>query len=183
MADTTFLIQLGDRFPGDLHVEMNLRERLAGRVLGQQDLLDRYGDGLYSTDIAVRLDLLRRALADLAPGPVVLVGRSSGSRVATLATLAPEGAAVRAVICLGYPFRAPGQPVEDGRVGHLAGLATPTLIFQGRRDVYGGETVTRDYVLSPAVRVELLDAEHSMKLAPEVWDDVVARIGAFVAEA
>ena len=64
------------------------------------------------------------------PGPVVLIGKSMGSRVGCHLALTE---AVSAVICLGYPLCGAGDSTKlRDRV--LRELATPILFIQGTRD-------------------------------------------------
>ena len=93
-------------------------------------------------------------------------GKSMGGRVASLlaADLEREGIPVAGVVCLGYPFHAPGREPGPNRVEHLAAMATPTLILQGTRDPFGVPDDVAGYPLSPAVRVHWLeDGDHDMK--------------------
>jgi uncharacterized protein len=63
-------------------------------------------------------------------GPIVLIGKSLGARVGCHLALKE---AVAAVICLGYPLSAAGDP-EKLRAEVLRGLRTPVLFVQGTRD-------------------------------------------------
>jgi predicted alpha/beta-hydrolase family hydrolase len=94
-------------------------------------------------------------------GPRVAIGgKSLGGRIASLVA---DEARVRALVCLGYPFHPPGRP-DRLRTAHLAELATPTLIVQGSRDPFGTRDEIATYDLSPAIRVEFLEAgDHSFK--------------------
>lgn len=102
----------------------------------------------------------------------VLVGRSSGARLATWYATRHQ---VGAVLCLGYPFRNQSRGQEPERFEHLADLSVPTLICQGDQDEYGSSNIFRDYILSPAVRVHLLRANHNFAINSEAWD-ITARI-------
>ena len=94
---------------------------------------------------------------------LVIGGKSMGGRMASL--IADEVGA-RGLVCLGYPFHPPGRP-DRPRVAHLTELRTPTLIVNGERDTFGTPEEIARYVLSPAIRVELIaDGDHS--LAPRV---------------
>ena len=74
-----------------------------------------------------------------------------------------DDAAVRGVVCLGYPFHPPGK-LEKTRTKHLETLQTPTLILQGTRDSLGRAEEISGYRLSPAIRIEWLeDGDHSFK--------------------
>lgn len=168
----------GDSFPGDVGVERALAPRLAPHLRGWvgQEALAQAGGG-FDPCIATRVARLEAALPEgAARRQVILIGRSAGARVVT--QLACRHA-VRAVICLGYPFRRPGGPEEPERFAHLAGLGVPTLILQGSRDDYGSAEAARGYALSPAIQVEALDADHRLRLSAPAWDAVGRLIRAF----
>ena len=87
-------------------------------------------------------------------------GKSMGGRIASMVA---DDAAVRGVVCLGYPFHPPGK-LEKTRTNHLENLRTPTLILQGTRDSFGSPEEVRGYKLSSAIRIEWLeDGDHSFK--------------------
>jgi uncharacterized protein len=91
---------------------------------------------------------------------LVIGGKSMGGRMASLVA---DEAAVRGLVCLGYPFHPPGQP-DRLRTAHLRDLRTPTLIVQGTRDALGTREEVERYDLSPAIRlVWLEDGDHSFK--------------------
>ena len=93
-------------------------------------------------------------------GPLAIGGKSMGGRMASL--LADE-LGVDALVCLGYPFHAPGK-LDKPRVAHLAGLGTPTLIVQGERDALGNRQTVSGYALAPAISIEwLAAADHDLK--------------------
>lgn len=93
-------------------------------------------------------------------GNLVLGGKSMGGRIASMIA---DDAGARALICLGYPFHAPGKP-PGARIEHLARLATPTLIVQGARDPLGRQEEVSAYALSPAIRIAWIDdGDHSLK--------------------
>ena len=80
----------------------------------------------------VLLEAHRTALAAARAGregPVVLAGKSMGSRIGC--HLAVEEPAVRALVCLGYPLVGQGGQVR-GEV--LLALRAPVLFVQGTRD-------------------------------------------------
>ena len=75
----------------------------------------------------------RAALASLRethPGPVVLIGKSMGSRVGCHVALQES---VHAVVCLGYPLCGAGDRTKL-RDQVLRDLTTPILFVQGTRD-------------------------------------------------
>ncbi len=96
----------------------------------------------------------------IGPDRVVIGGKSMGGRIASMIA---DDAAVRGVICLGYPFHPPGKP-ETLRTGHLEGIKTPTLILQGERDTFGTRDEVPAYSLSKRIKVAWLpDGDHSLK--------------------
>jgi uncharacterized protein len=64
------------------------------------------------------------------PGPVVLVGKSMGSRVGCHVSLEED---VAALVCLGYPLCGGGNPTKL-RDQVLREIQTPILFIQGTRD-------------------------------------------------
>ena len=72
------------------------------------------------------LERLRRGHS----GPVILIGKSMGSRVGCHVSLEEK---VAAVICLGYPLCGGGNPAKP-RDQVLLALTTPILFVQGTRD-------------------------------------------------
>jgi predicted alpha/beta-hydrolase family hydrolase len=91
---------------------------------------------------------------------LVIGGKSLGGRIAS--TVADEAGA-RGLVCLGYPFHAPGRP-ERPRTAHLAALVTPTLVVQGTRDPFGRPEEIARYGLSPAIRIVYLeDGDHAFE--------------------
>jgi predicted alpha/beta-hydrolase family hydrolase len=166
----------GDNYPNDLHVDRELRRRLSpsfAQWTSQRDIHDPTPETFQINEFPRRAAHLETYLAAQgADRNTVLMGRSSGARLATwYASRHP----VAAVICLGYPFRNPAARPEPERYEHLAELAVPTLICQGRRDEYGGPNIFRDYTFSPSVRIHLFEAAHDLCLAPDAWD-ILARL-------
>lgn len=147
----------GDGYPTNNHVDRELQRRLSpsfARWTGQKDIHDPTPMTFQLNDFPSRSAHLESYLTSQgADRNIVLMGRSSGARLATWhASRHP----VAAVICLGYPFRNPSTGPEPERYRHLADLTVPTLILQGVRDEYGGSNVFSDYALSPSVRVARL---------------------------
>jgi uncharacterized protein len=108
-----------------------------------------------------------RSVIDVLKGSRLVVGgKSMGGRVASLvaAEMDADDGPVRGVVCLGYPFHAPGWEAGPNRLEHLAAMATPTLILQGTRDPFGGREDVSGYALSPAIRLHWIeDGDHDMK--------------------
>ncbi len=70
----------------------------------------------------------------------------------------------RGLVCLGYPFHAPGREAAAERLAHMATLTTPALIVQGARDALGNRDEVAGYDLSPAIRIHWSeDGDHSLK--------------------
>jgi predicted alpha/beta-hydrolase family hydrolase len=86
-------------------------------------------------DAAVReaaAELARRT--KLAPGRLVLGGRSMGGRYCSMAVGAEhEPLAALGLLLLGYPLHPAGKP-EQLRVAHLDRIQVPMLFFAGTRD-------------------------------------------------
>ncbi len=109
----------------------------------------------------VLLETWRAAVAELGPKGLVIGGKSLGGRMASMVA---DDMGVLGLVCLGYPFHAPGKAATAERLAHLARLRTPTLICQGERDSLGSRPDAESYKLSPAVRVHwLADGDHSFK--------------------
>lgn len=93
-------------------------------------------------------------------GVLAIGGKSMGGRMASM--LADELGA-DALICLGYPFHAPGKQ-EKPRVAHLEELRTPALIVQGTRDRMGAVAEVEGYALALGVEVLWLESgDHDLK--------------------
>ncbi len=79
--------------------------------------------------IAAHREALRQ-LKDSHPGPVVLIGKSMGSRIGCHVSLEEE---VAALVCFGYPLCGGGNP-EKLRDKVLREIRKPILFVQGTRD-------------------------------------------------
>ena len=91
---------------------------------------------------------------------VFIGGKSMGGRMASLICdeVKPKG-----LICLGFPFHAPGKEPKD-RIEHLKNLKTPTLICQGTRDSMGSIEDVQNYQLSKKIKFHWLeDGDHGLK--------------------
>ena len=159
----------------DTYVDGVLASRLRplfAEWVGQCEILRRTWQSQFDRSIGKRVELLDRIVK---PG-AVLFGRSSGARVATLYASSKP---VSAVICFGYPFRVPSRVLEPERFAHLAKIDTPTLIFQGLQDTYGGASITENYELSPKVTVKLVDCHHDYVMTDSQWDVLGETIQSF----
>jgi predicted alpha/beta-hydrolase family hydrolase len=102
----------------------------------------------------------REAIEKFSDHEVYIGGKSMGGRVASL--IADEEK-VKGLICLGFPFHAPGKEPK-GRIEHLKGLKTKTIILQGERDSMGTKDEVKKYSLSKKIKVYFLaDGDHSLK--------------------
>jgi predicted alpha/beta-hydrolase family hydrolase len=128
--------------------------------------------------VAAHADALRTARAKH-PGPVVLAGKSMGSRVGC--HLAGD-AHPAALVCLGYPLRGASGKLRDEV---LLALRTPILFLQGTRDPLGPlevlDAVRRRMRAASALHV-VEGGNHSLEVtarqlraAGETQDDVDAR--------
>ena len=166
----------GDGFPADSHCDRELKKRLFPSFAswtGQKEIHDPTPETFLLHDLPRRSAHLEDYLkAREHRRDMVLIGRSSGARLATWYASRHQ---VGAVICIAYPFRNPALGPEPERYGHLAKLKVPTLICQGTQDEFGGANVFQDYSLSRSVRVHLLRTDHHFNIAPDAWD-TLARI-------
>jgi uncharacterized protein len=134
----------------------------------------------------VLLDTWRDVVAGQGdPGRLVIGGKSMGGRMASLVA---DESGVRGLLCLGFPFHAPGKP-PGARIAHLARLTTPTLIVQGTRDTMGTREDVAGYKLSRTVRIAWIEGgDHSLEplkrsgsTTAETWAEAVEAAHRFVA--
>ena len=109
----------------------------------------------------VLVDTWLAVIAELGPENLVIGGKSLGGRIASMVA---DKAGVAGLVCLGYPFHAPGREADSIRLAHLESLITPTLIVQGTRDTLGNASDVAGYALGPAIGVHWLeDGDHGFK--------------------
>lgn len=110
-------------------------------------------------EYAAAIDAIRAR----APGAQKLYigGKSMGGRVASM--IADEqfaAGAISGLVCLGYPFHAPAQPLKL-RTAHLEQLACPALIVQGDRDPFGRRDEVEALKLSAKIALHWIgDGDH-----------------------
>jgi len=107
----------------------------------------------------------RAAIRELgAAGQLIIGGKSMGGRVASMIADEEHAAGrIAGLVCLGYPFHPPGKP-ESLRTVHLETLATPALICQGTRDIFGTKEEVAGYTLSPKIEILWLeDGDHDLR--------------------
>lgn len=137
----------------------------------------------------VLLETWRTVVEALGHERLIIGGKSLGGRMASMfaATAEASDAPVRGIVCLGYPFHAPGR-AQAPRIDHLKSLRTPALILQGTRDPFGGAAEVATYGLSPAIQVHWLeDGDHGLKprkasgrTERQNWDEALDAIAAFL---
>lgn len=128
----------------------------------------------------------KAVIAQLGPDRLVIGGKSLGGRMASLVA---DECGVKGLVCLGFPFHAPGRLPGD-RINHLGVLATPTLICQGERDPFGNEADVAGYTLADSIRLLWLpDGDHGFKprrrsgvTARQNMDTALDTVAAFVRE-
>lgn len=107
----------------------------------------------------------RTAITGLdAHGRLIIGGKSMGGRVASMIADDQRSAGrISGLFCLGYPFHPPGKP-ESLRTAHLEMLATPALICQGTRDIFGSRQEVSSYRLSKTIDIRWFeDGDHDLK--------------------
>lgn len=118
------------------------------------------------------------ALADragVAPGRVVLGGRSFGGRMCSMAVA--EGLPALGLVLVSYPLHPPGRP-DQLRTAHLPDVAVPCLFVSGTRDPFGtpGELAeaTRG-IPSPVEHVWIEGGDHGLRGSDAAVSETVAR--------
>jgi hypothetical protein len=109
----------------------------------------------------VLLQAWREAIESFGGGrQLVIGGKSLGGRIASMVA---DETQVQGLVCLGYPFHAPGK-APGARRQHLIALRTPALIVQGTRDHFGARDEVEQFTLSPQIRMTWIDdGDHSFK--------------------
>ena len=110
---------------------------------------------------AAQLDeVARHVVATLreADEPLLLVGKSSGARVAC--RIARDVGAL-GVVCLGFPLHPPGRP-EKTRAPELTAAGVPVLVVQGVTDAFGSPADVKA-VAKRGVKVSKVPGDHSMR--------------------
>ena len=109
----------------------------------------------------VLLDAWREVIDELGAENLVIGGKSMGGRIASMVA---DETGVKGLVCLGYPFHAPGRPMNPERLAHLQHLKTRALFCQGTRDTLGGAEDVETYTLSKAIAMHWLDdGDHGIK--------------------
>ena len=135
----------------------------------------------------VLLDAWLAVISELGPEHLVIGGKSMGGRIASMVA---DEAGVAGLVCLGYPFHAPGREADLIRLAHLEDLKTPALIAQGTRDALGNAGDVAGYALAPAIRIHWLeDGDHGFKPRKssglsegQNWGEAIRAVAAFAAD-
>jgi predicted alpha/beta-hydrolase family hydrolase len=135
----------------------------------------------------VLFETWKTVIEHLGADGLVIGGKSMGGRIASMVA---DETNVRGMVCLGYPFHAPGREADARRLDHMATIKTPTLIVQGERDALGNADEVAGYSLSSTVRLHwLADGDHSFKprkksgrTEDENWAAGIDAVARFVAE-
>jgi predicted alpha/beta-hydrolase family hydrolase len=97
------------------------------------------------------------------PGPVLIGGKSMGSRVACRLAATALDRRVSGVVAIGFPFQPPGKP-ERTRLDDLAASRLPVLVCQGTRDPFGDHDTVTGHALGPSVTLRWFEGgDHDLK--------------------
>lgn len=114
----------------------------AGWLVERMDFPYRLAGRRAPDRLPVLLDAVRAAATDLvgrtgvAPGALVLGGRSMGGRICSMAVA--EGLPAAGLILVSYPLHPPGRPEKQAeRTRHFPPLVCPCLFVSGTRDAFG----------------------------------------------
>jgi predicted alpha/beta-hydrolase family hydrolase len=124
--------------------------------------------------------------------PVVLAGKSMGSRIGCHLAVERGGAGVSALVCFGYPLRAGGTGALRDEV--LRALRTPVLFLQGSKDPLcplDGLARVRAQMTAPSELFVVEGGNHSLEVGvrdlraagktQEDWNQaVLAAVGRFL---
>ena len=104
------------------------------------------------------------AVAAYGARPLLLVGKSSGARVACRIAAA---AGACGVVALGFPLHPPGRP-EKTRAPELTAAGVPVLVLQGERDAFGTPADVRAAARKRGVRVRAIPGDHAVRTSAAV---------------
>lgn len=135
----------------------------------------------------VLLDTWRAVVASQAgQHRIVIGGKSMGGRMASMVA---DELGVAGLVCLGYPFHAPGR-ADRPRIAHLQTLRTPALIVQGTRDPFATADEIAGYGLPTTIQLHWVpDGDHDLKprassgrTQAQNWAEGIEAVAAFVRE-
>lgn len=127
----------------------------------------------------VLLDAVREEAAALAtaarvaPGRIVLGGRSMGGRMCSMAVA--EGLPAAALVLMSYPLHPPGKP-EKLRVDHFPAITVPCLFIGGTKDPFGTPEELEHHTAAIAgpVTHEWVTGGHSPKAHVDIAQTIAA---------
>lgn len=94
--------------------------------------------------------------------PLIIGGKSMGGRIASMLAAENKQLRIDGLVCLGYPFHAPGKP-DRVRTEHFSSIDIPVLIAQGERDPFGGTALLGEHALPPNFKVHWApDGNHDL---------------------
>jgi predicted alpha/beta-hydrolase family hydrolase len=174
--DRALLLTPGAGASADHHTLVAVEEAVAPVPVARVDFPYRR-EGRKAPDRAPKLIACiveeAAALAEatgVAPGRIVLGGRSMGGRMCSMAVA--EGLPAAGLVLLSYPLHPPGKP-DRLRTEHLPALDVPCLFVGGTRDAFGTpeevEAAT-GLIPGPVTHVWLDGQGHD----PKRSDDVIA---------
>ncbi len=114
------------------------------------------------------------ARAGVAPGSLVLGGRSMGGRICSMAVA--DGLPAAGLVLISYPLHPPGKP-ENLRIEHLPRLDLPCLFVSGTRDAFGTPDELEAHTAAipgPVEHVWLEGKGHDLKGADAALAEVVS---------
>lgn len=113
------------------------------------------------------LEEIKRAQSTYPGRPLVLVGKSMGSRVSCMVAAVTE-LKVSAIVCLGYPLKGTNGAIRDET---LLGLGVPVMFVQGSKDplcpLNKLEEVRKKMTCFTALHV-IQGGDHSFKVSKQV---------------
>jgi predicted alpha/beta-hydrolase family hydrolase len=113
----------------------------------------------------------------IAPGALLLGGRSMGGRMASIAVA--EGLPARGLVLVSYPLHPPGRP-DRLRTDHFPALDLPVLFVCGTRDAFGTVDELETAVRSIPGPVTLTWIEGGRHPLDRVDDRIVAALAAWL---
>jgi uncharacterized protein len=147
--DQATLVAVDELLPGRVS-RVDFPYRIAGRKIPDKQ--------------PVLLDALVRAAAEMAPGGLVLGGRSMGGRMCSIA--AADGlVSARALVLICYPLHPPGKP-DRLRTEHFPRITVPCLFISGTKDQFGSpdELTSATTAIPGSVEHVWIDgADHSLR--------------------
>jgi len=109
----------------------------------------------------------------LAPGRLVLGGRSMGGRICSMAVA--EGLESLGLVLVSYPLHPPGKP-DRLRTEHFDRIHRPCLFLSGTRDAFGTRDELEDAtsaIPGPVTHVWLDGGDHGLRRRDEDVADIV----------